>query len=374
MRVVILRSNPVLPDPRVEKEANELLKNGYEVQILAWNRNGGKGLKERGHIKVQCGSISTTWLNIKANYGNGLKTLLPIIFFQVLLSYWLIKNRNKYDCIHACDFDTGLTGLVCSKILKKKIVYDIFDYYIDSFNVPRLLKSLVEFLDLKVINHSNAVIITNESRRVQIKKSRPKYLEVIHNSPEKIKMNSTLGSNEKLKVVYVGILSENRLLKEVVELISESEACELHIAGFGQLETMIYNYSTTYKNIEYYGRIKYNDTLKLETECDVLFATYNPLIENHRYSSPNKLYEAMMLGKPIIVCKGTGIDEIVEKLELGLVIDYNRISFKNALAELTREKETWKNKESEIQRIYDTYYSWELMSQRLIKLYHFVSN
>ena len=37
-KVCILRSNPVNPDSRVEKEAWTLTKAGYDVHILAWDR------------------------------------------------------------------------------------------------------------------------------------------------------------------------------------------------------------------------------------------------------------------------------------------------------------------------------------------------
>ena len=38
-KVCIIRSNPVRPDSRVEKEAWTLKKNGYDVHILAWDRS-----------------------------------------------------------------------------------------------------------------------------------------------------------------------------------------------------------------------------------------------------------------------------------------------------------------------------------------------
>ena len=38
-RVVLLRSNPVAPDPPVEKLADCLLSQGYEVIIIGWDRN-----------------------------------------------------------------------------------------------------------------------------------------------------------------------------------------------------------------------------------------------------------------------------------------------------------------------------------------------
>ena len=36
--VVLIRSNPVRPYPRLEKMANFLARNGYKVTVLAWDR------------------------------------------------------------------------------------------------------------------------------------------------------------------------------------------------------------------------------------------------------------------------------------------------------------------------------------------------
>ena len=54
------------------------------------------------------------------------KNLLPMAIFQVNLIMWLYKNKNRFQAIHACDFDTAYTAYNCAKILKKKFVYDIF--------------------------------------------------------------------------------------------------------------------------------------------------------------------------------------------------------------------------------------------------------
>lgn len=39
-KILFIRSNPVFPDPRVQKEAKTLSDEGYEVEILAWDRTG----------------------------------------------------------------------------------------------------------------------------------------------------------------------------------------------------------------------------------------------------------------------------------------------------------------------------------------------
>ena len=45
-RVVLLRSNPVNPDPAVERIASVLADIGWKVTIVGWDRNGEYDFKK----------------------------------------------------------------------------------------------------------------------------------------------------------------------------------------------------------------------------------------------------------------------------------------------------------------------------------------
>lgn len=62
--------------------------------------------------------------------------------------------------------------------------------------------------------------------------------------------------------------------------------------------------------------------LQVQKKSDLLIAMYNPSIKNNRNSSPNKLYEAMMLRKASIVARRMGIDNFVVKAGMGFVSEY----------------------------------------------------
>ena len=115
-RVCIIRSNPVRPDSRVEKEAWVLARAGYQVHILAWDRDSDHG-EEPGTVEVAGVRIPITRLGYKAAYGAGLRSLKPFLRFQFHMRSWLRKHRNEYDIIHACDFDTAFFS---QRFAKKK--------------------------------------------------------------------------------------------------------------------------------------------------------------------------------------------------------------------------------------------------------------
>lgn len=375
MKIVIMRSNPVLPDPRVEKEANSLLGMGHEVSILAWNRQVSGRSSKYSCLQLKNGRVSVKWLNIKAAFGGGLRNLFPLILFQLGLLSWLIKHHREYDVIHACDFDTVIPAWLCARFFKKKYVYDIFDYYTDSFSVPALLKPVVERVDIHMINSADAVIIVNESRQEQIAKSTPRRLFIIHNAPEPSVPQCNGGTilvnqSDRPKFVYVGILGRDRLLKEIMEVFKQHCEWELYLAGFGPYHEYIKKTAGNCSNIFYLGRIPYSQTISLEAQCDVLIAVYDPERPHHKYCSPNKFYEALMLGKPIIVAENTGIDKIVAQYALGKVIDYSKKGFMKAADELIQEKELWSVKGDRMKELFGELYSWSIMEGRLACLYN----
>lgn len=367
--IVFLRSNPVDPDSRVEKEVNSLLKAGHRITILAWDREKTYS-PAANRIKLENGSADIVRIGIAAEFGGGIKkNAVPLLRFQCFLYKWLVNNSSEYDVIHACDFDTAFAGSRAAKRCKKKLVYDIFDYYVDSFNVPGIFRGVIEGMDHKIINSADAVIICNEQRREQIRGTAPHELTVIHNSPAKTDLHRVSVPDSSVKIAYVGILQETRFLKEIAETVSQRSDCELHIGGFGMLDEYFKEMSEHYENIIYYGRLKYSDTLKLEAECDIMTAVYDPRIRNHYYAASNKFYEALMLGKPIIMAKNTGMSDIVEKYDIGVCMEYTKEGFSGALDELIRRRNEWAGISERMKRLYESSYSWETMEKRLVCLY-----
>lgn len=375
MNILFIRSNSVDPDSRVEKEVNALQKKGHKVEVLAWDRSSNHPLRTETLI-LPNGEALVHRIGIKSIYGAGFKkNLFPLLKFQMFIKKYLKKNIIKYDCIHACDFDTAYTSFKISKRKKTKFTYDIFDYYVDSFNVPSILKKYIEKKDKNIINNADCTILCTEQRIEQINSCRPKKMLIIHNSPSlDINIDSNLYKlNKKIKIAYVGILNNGRLLEEMLRFVANNEEFELHIGGFGLLEDSVKEYSEKFNNIFYYGKLSYDKTLALESACDLLTAIYDPSIRNHVYAAPNKFYESLMLGKPVIMVRGTGMSNVVFENNIGAVIDYSYEGFSQGVATLVENRKMW-GKMSEISRkLYNECYSWEKMEERLVDYYEKLS-
>lgn len=375
--VVFLRSGyDEASDPRMEKEISALMEAGYEIRVIAWDRSTNRNTSMTVSIKGR--NVKHFLIGIKGEYGVGsAKTFLGMMLFNLKLLSSLVKSHKEYDMIHACDFDTVIPGFVVAKVLKKKLIYDIFDYYADSHYMPKAISAIIRRMDTYVINRSDAVIICNEAREKQIAPARPKRLEVVHNTPQwdesVLCSENKAERDEAIRFVYVGRLeSSGRYIKEMVDIIAEDPRFKLFLGGGGPLEDYIEDKARKHSNITYFGNMLYDKVLQLESSCDVMTAIYDPTLANHRYAAPNKFYEALMLGKPLVVMGNTGIDVAVKGQGLGWVIAEESdfiMGFKSVLNQIYEERFELMNYQVPMKGIYDSSYRWEIMKDRLIHLY-----
>lgn len=353
----------------MEKEAKALARAGYRVKALGWDRSGALPTEE------VLDGILIIRLPIRADFGKGIKNLPQLLRWQMHLLAWLFRHRAEYDIIHACDFDTVLPAYLLKKVSRKVVVYDIFDFYADHLrSTPDRIKKMIRALDIWVIGKVDAVILVDDARREQIAGAKPGLIEVIYNSPEDMKellpvpREDSTGSS--LSLAYVGLLQVERGLLELLQVIERHPDWHLDLAGFGGDQEEILAAAAKLQNVRWYGRIPYDKALELSRAADALIATYDPRIPNHRYSSPNKVFEAMMLGKPIVVARDTNMDRMIEQADCGLVVDYGDVAGLDAAFIRLCEDEGLQHRLARNARnAYLDSYSWSKMEEKLLRLY-----
>ncbi len=305
--------------------------------------------------------------------------LPQLLRWQAGLFTWLARHRREYDLIHACDFDTLIPAMLCKLLWRKRVVYDIFDFYADHLRAtPGAVKKAIRAIDLSLINRVDGLILVDEARLRQISGTHPKRIEFIYNTPAEFDRQPAGNVKEmkgSLSLAYIGLLQVERGLLQLLQVLRRHPEWRLELAGFGGDEALILDQAKKLPNVIWHGRIDYDQALALSASADVLLATYDPAIPNHRYSSPNKVFEAMMLGVPVVVARGTNMDEMIAKADCGLIVEYGSVDdLDNALTRLCLEPQLRRTLGENGRRAYENTYSWRKMQDRLLRLYEEVSS
>jgi len=370
-KVLVLRAAPIYSDPRVTKEVKALYEENYDISILYWERYDIDRTSEIGkYAKI-------IPIRISAPMGGGIKNIFSFLKWQIELYKKIVQLSP--DIIHACDLDTGLAASLAVKKVKARFVYDIFDFYADrKAKLPEFLRKQIRKWELKVIERADGVIICDEYRKKQIEGAKYALLEVIYNTPEDMvglkdsveveKLRKKLG-DYKLIISYTGGLYPIRDVVGFAEFVAKKNDYAFLIAGTGPDRKKIEDIALRHKNIVYFGNVPYRRALEIEAASDLIVALYDPSVPNNKFSSPNKLFEAMMLGIPVIVSKGTSMDKLVKDIGNGMVVPYkDYVETENALIRFENVKlreELGRNG----REAYEKKYSWDSMKRRLIELY-----
>lgn len=362
-KIVLIRSNSVSPDPRIDKEASTLTRYGYRVAVLAWDR------ENRHHAEEIRNNYKIIRFKLKAPYGK-VKLIFYLFIWNCNIFKWLLTNR--WDVVHACDFDTLIPALLAAKIKRKKIVYDIFDFYgfCLPISIPTFIRYFVVHIERFFLRFPDVVIVVDKSRFAQIGNN-GRELEIIMNTPKDVFKNEyPIKKTNDFIIFYAGILSKLRGFNQILPAIKGMDNISLVVAGFGEDEHELKKLFEKENKVKFIGRISYEEVINWTYRADILFALYDPKIPNHKYSSPNKLFEAMMCAKPIIVNEGTSMAKIVKEENCGLIVPYDNVNeIKNAILKLHKNPKLCKELGENGRRAYKLKYNWNIMGERLLKIY-----
>lgn len=313
--ILLIRDNEVF-EPRVKNYRQFFESHNIQYRIIAWNRNGKAEPDE--HI---------VFYQRRAEYGRRIANIPNKIGWMWFALKEIWKNRKECDVIHACDIDGVLPALLMGRLIKMKVLFDIFDW-ISAPTEKSLVYKVVEWLQNFCYKHSDAVILCEEERKGQAKATNVNTLIIpnIPNGETAFDMEALDKTAEDLRnydvvVSYVGVFDRDRGLENLIEVISRCPNIKLNIAGFGVLENIIKEFSKRCDNITYWGRVEYSVGQAIQKNSSVISAMYHLSNPVHKYAAPNKYYESLVLGVPMITTENTLVGSKVKAYDTGFVID-----------------------------------------------------
>lgn len=377
MNVVMLLSNAFTHDSRVYAEAQSLLKAGYDVTVVALDR-------EREHpAKDVLDGISIERVRpLSTLKGNRLVRPFTLIWngLNLLLSQWQmyrhalkLHKRENFSMIHCHDLDTLLAGVALKRRTRLPLIYDAHEIYgyMLARRLPYWIASRFLWLEKRLIRYVNHVISTDEMQK--------RYLDAITDKPITLVMNCKPlqlnhyrpPDNEVFTVLYIGVLHKGRSIPLLIDAVEEIDGVRFIVGGVGSPEDVqaIADRCAAARNAQFIGKVPMHDVIPLTFKADVVALILNPNDLNNRDSLANKQFEAMVCGRPIICTKGTYSGELTEQEKVGLTVEHNKEALKKAIAVLRDDPGLREQLGRNALHAALTKYNWEKEEQALLEIY-----
>lgn len=366
LKVVIVKSTSINLDVRIDIEAEILAEAGYDVVVLGWDREGKyPKVEKRANYTIHR-------VRLKApTQGNRIKIIFywPIWWCAEFL--WLLKN--KYDILHAQNFDTIIPALVAAKIKRKNLIYGIRDIYSDSVSsMPKWVRQIALCIDNFFIKSADGVIFANAPQLELIGKNLNDNSIVICNAPKNAPCISEHGKNDKFTLFFGGSIYKKQIsnLDKIIMAVKDIDDIRLVIAGYGDYEGELIEIIKDIKNVDFIGAIEYKEVLNRTLNADLLFVLYDPGLPNNASCLTHKMFEAMACGKPILVSDATAMADFVRAHNCGVVVNCRSVKeIRDAIVKLKDNPQLCRQLGANGKRAYEEKYSWQIMKPRLLDFY-----
>ena len=368
MKVLMILSKIFKTDSRVRIEANTLIENGHEVRIIVWDRKN----KYSEYEKVG----NTQVYRIK---NKGLMRILPNDLFRNPI-WWRkaykkaleIKKEYDFDVVHCHDLDTLQAGVWIKNKTNCKLIYDaheIFGYIIQN-KVPNFIVKRTFKMEKKLIKNIDKMITISTPFEKYFKTITKKPITIVMNCKDLVYEKYEPKKNKIFTLLYIGSMGSIRFFPQIVGVVGNIPNVRFKIAGLrGWLYDEVERRSKKYENIDFLGTIPNDEIMKQTRAADAVYMVVNSNFNQPKMTLFNKQFEAMVCGTPIICSRGTNSGDMTEKLNCGIVVDYNEESIKQGIIKLRDDKELCEKLGKNAFNAAKERYNWEIEKKNLLNVY-----
>jgi glycosyltransferase involved in cell wall biosynthesis len=217
------------------------------------------------------------------------------------------------------------------------VVYDARDIYVDAANLARLPRPARAFVgrwERGWARRAARVVTVNEpyAEVMAARWNVPMPLIVLNCSyrqrrpaSRSRRFHEVLGLAPETRVVlYQGGFSRDRGIEQLIEAIPSVPDALLVLLGYGNLQAELERRAA---DPGLGGRVRMlpavppDELLDWVAAADVVAMPIQPTTLNHRLTTPNKLFEAMAVGVPVVASDLPGMAGIVGETKAGLLVD-----------------------------------------------------
>ncbi|MGB8490905.1 MAG: glycosyltransferase family 4 protein [Bacteroidales bacterium] len=393
MNILMILDGEFPPDERVEKEAISLIKEGNSVSILCLNYGNRKEHEDYNRISVNRIKIKRSLRNkLQATY-----LIFPFyrLFWERAIRKFLVKNQC--EVIHFHDLPLSDIGIKLRKSFNVKIVCDQHEYYSNwivntaHYNTPvgRIVKYLSNWEAYEKTNLPEAdMVITVEEPLKQIYMSelqmQSNKIIVLPNTPSSVTFSVTNVDQDLIKkysdyfvIFYAGNIDILRGLNTVIEALPllRGSVPNLKFLLAGRINSKYYD-PIKYGNelgvsdlVEFVGWVPLSRLPSYVAASDICLHIPPAISREVNNTIASKIYQYVLMNKPVIVGQARMMKEFVEENKIGLSIKDSDPDDLAAKIKLMYTSPGLMNEYSENARKIADRYSWEVTSRPFIDFY-----
>ena len=392
-------------DVRVWKEARTLAAAGHDVTVLAgWNtalpreetrdgvriirvapapRRQSRPASDRAH-PTSSGSAAHGIVRGPQRFG-ALRGYLW--YLRVVAEHVRWVRAWRPDVIHIHDSDRLLMGYLAHRATRAPMVYDAHEYVygltVDDSWQWKLTRRIHLGLERLVAPRAATVItVSGEIGRRLERRYGIKDVVIIHNFPLRLnapertgRLKAALPAEHRSKPVMLhqGRLTAFRGFEQFLETLALLPEAAGVMVGSGPSEHSLRELAARLglgSRVAFIPQVPWQDLLSYTADADLGFSISQGNNENSILALPNKLFEYLMAGVPVVASDFPALREHVDAANVGILVPPNDPP---EIARRIREVLSVPNRLQEMRQnaltVSQTKYNWEAQSQGLTDIY-----
>jgi len=332
-RIALLRLYDITFDSRVKRTLTALLADGYQVSVLAPSSEIGSLLEQNDnltfipiHLRTRS-RVNAGWINKSAQY---------IEYTFRALSY---LSKWKADVVHCHDLETLPMGVIAKYLFRSKVVYDSHELWTGYDFHPWILR-FYWFLETLLIPKCAGVICTTDVHATILSETYKIPLPtVIWNSPNPClpkenrsllnllepKYKKLVADNNLKLLAHIGCIGPARGTDILIKAMEHVSAGVLVFIG-PNLETRRI-FAALVEKLNLTDRVTFIAPVPPEDVVPIVATSYIGVVNDQKrnlhpyYNGPNKFFEALMAGIPVVVSDFPVMGRLVKEFSIGEVVD-----------------------------------------------------
>ncbi len=366
--------------------AQALIRKGYNVTMLTASNTIKNNVK-----KTVIDDINVIYL--KVAYGQEMSIVNRLISFSTFMfksTYYSFLQKN-IDLVFATStpLSVGFPALIIKKVKKIPYVFEVRDLWPE---VPiqmgaiknKLIKKLLIWFEKLIYKNAEHIITLSPGMEKGVLKHEsalkvsmiPNMSKIDFFWPRKknFKLMKILGLNTKsFKLIHFGSLGVANGAYTIIEsakILKNNDNFEFVFIGGGSTEKELKNICSKYnlKTVHFLGAFPLDKTSEIVNLCDISIISFLdlPILSTN---SPNKLFDSLSAGKPIIVNSSGWTKDLVEKYSCGFYVKPNHpLELVNKLKELKNNPDTVKSMSQNGRLLAETVYDKSILCNDFLKI------